>query len=147
MKIPSQEEADFGDPAEHLAWAMRSMPILAGIGGVIHPVIIRGWSEHLHAAGFRHVDAIAELADEDGNIHVSKLPKQTIKHQHAVRGPRHPLNNAATWVSMDTPAPPPMNIPDITLLTPHERAALLDQFKAVGDVPTTAVTPPLAEHE
>lgn len=130
--IPTQAGHDPTDPSEHFAWALQNMPVAAGSGMVTHPAILRGWSEHLWACGFAHRDYLAGLADEDGNVHVSKLPEQTIKHQPPFRGPNHPYNNAARWVKPDTPDPEPTIIPDIAKLTIQERAALLYQFHALG---------------
>jgi hypothetical protein len=91
------------------------------------------WSKHLYACGFRHVSAIAELADEHGNIHVSQLPEQQIRLSEAFRGPRNAFNAAARWVPMDAPDAPPVIIPDIRDFTAPERAAVLSQFRDAGD--------------
>jgi hypothetical protein len=111
------------------------MPTLAGSGMVTHPGFLRQWSAHLWACGFAHRDYLEGLADEDGNIHVSKLPKQTIKFQPAVRGPRHGYNNAARWVPDDTPDPQPINLPDIRQLTVQENEIMLQQYRAAGMIP------------
>lgn len=133
--IPSQSEADLSKPEEHFLWAMRNMPSFAGSGVITHSGFLRGWSKHLWDAGFRHRDWLEGLADENGNIHVSKLPKQQIKFQEAFRGPHHTYNNAARWVPMDTPAPEPVCLPDVTQLTIQEQHAMAWQLREAGIIP------------
>lgn len=145
--IPTQETADFNNPEEHFLWALRNMPAFAGAGMVTHPGFLRQWSEHLWGCGFVHRDYLERLADEDGNIHVSKLPKQTLKFRPAVRGPRHGYNNAAMWVSVDTPAPQPINLPDIRQLTIQENQMMLDQYRQAGMIPPAPHGDSMAEVE
>jgi hypothetical protein len=130
--IPYQEDHDPESPEQHVVWALRQLPMIAGIGAITNPAFLRGWSKHLWQAGFRHVDWIRKLADEDGNIHVSKLPEQEIKFQHAFRGPQHGYNNAARWVGKDTPEPKPFVVPNIEQMTHQEKYALLYQLDAAG---------------
>jgi len=145
MKIPSQEDHNPNDPRQHVAWALRNLPMIAGVGAITHPGYLFGWSEHLWRAGFRHVDWIRGLADENGNIHVSQLPEQEIKFQPAFRGQRHDANNAARWVDKDTPDPKPVVIPDITKFTEQENLAMLRQFEEHGWIADGRPTPPMAE--
>ncbi|ERB55484.1 hypothetical protein N806_31160 [Rhodococcus sp. P27] len=130
--IPTQSQADMDDPEEHVVWALVHLPNVGGVVQVTHPMILRAWSKHLVECGFVWAPGLAELADENGMIHVSQLPAQQIKHQPAPRGPRHQYNNAADWVPMDTPEPKKAVIPDIRALTPEENAAMLAQYKAAG---------------
>ena len=143
--IPSQEQADFSNPKEHFLWALRNMPAFAGAGMVTHPGFLRQWSEHLWNCGFVHGKYLERLADENGMVHVSQLPKQTIKFQEAARGPRHGYNNAARWVSSDTPDPAPINLPDIRHLTIQENEAMLDQYRSAGMISTGVSHIPMAE--
>lgn len=145
--IPTQQEADLRKPAEHFAWALRNMPSLAGAGVVTHPGFLSLWSEHLWSCGFAHRDYLASLADEDGNIHVSKLPRQTVKFQQPVRGPRHAYNGAARWVSVDTADPEPINLPDIRHLTIQENEVMLEQYRQAGMIPRPPAEPSTAEVE
>jgi len=133
--IPTKDQADMNNPEEHFLWALRNMPSFAGAGMVTHPGFLRQWSAHLWNCGFAHRDYLEGLADEDGNIHVSQLPKQTIKFQPAMRGPRHGFNNAARWVSQDTPEPVPINLPDIRELTIQENQMMLEQYRSAGMIP------------
>lgn len=143
--IPGQGEADLHKPEEHLLWALRNMPTMAGAGMVTHPGFLRLWSKHLYECGFRHVDAIAALADENGVIRVDQLPQQQIKFQKAFRGPRNLYNNAASWVPVDTPAPKLVQLPDIRQLTPEENEAILAQYRAAGMITVEAPKPDVAQ--
>lgn len=145
--IPDQEQANMNNPQEHFLWALRNMPAFAGAGVVTHPGFLRQWSEHLWNCGFAHRDYLESLADEDGNIHMSKLPRQILKFQPAVRGPRHAYNNAARWVSTETPDPEPINLPDIRQLTIQENEIMLEQYRSAGMIPAEQNGPPLAEVE
>jgi hypothetical protein len=135
------------DPKQHVAWALRGMPAFAGAGMVTHPGFLLSWSEHLWQCGFRHVDWLASLADENGMINVADLPRQTIKMQEAVRGPRHMFNSATRWVPVDTPDPEPVHLPDIRDLTIQENMAMLDQYRQVGMIKDEQYGPVLAEEE
>lgn len=143
--IPLQQDADMNNPEEHFVWALRNMPVFAGVGMVTHPGFLRQWSEHLWNCGFAHTDWLAGLADEDGNIHVSKLPRQRIRFQPAMRGPRHGYNNAARWVDDSTPDPEPIRLPDIRQLTIQENEVMLDQYRSAGMIPPPPPGPSVAE--
>ena len=143
--IPLQEQADMSNPEEHFLWALRNMPSFAGAGMVTHPGFLRQWSAHLWNCGFAHRDYLEKLADENGMIHVSKLPRQTLKFQPAIRGPRHTYNNAARWVTTDTPDPEPINLPDIRQLTIQENEVMLEQYRSAGMIPPEPAGPSKAE--
>ena len=131
----SQEETDFDDPKQHFAWALRSMPMFAGIGAVTHPAILEQWSEHLWNCGFVHRDYLQQRAAPDGSIPVEALPRQIVKFQPALRGPRNTWNNASRWVTTDTPDPEPTRLPDIRMLTLQENAAMIRQYQEAGMIP------------
>jgi hypothetical protein len=143
--IPGQDEADLNKPEEHLLWALRNMPTLAGAGMVTHPGFLRLWSKHLYECGFRHVDFIKSLADENGMVHVDKLPPQQIKFQKAFRGPRNLYNNAASWVPMDAVPPKLVQLPDIRQLTREENEAMLQQYRDAGLIPAEPVRQDMAQ--
>lgn len=134
--IPSQQQADPNNPEEHFLWALRNLPMVAGSGMMTFSPFLRSWSAHLWECGFAHSDYLAKLADEDGNIHVSKLPKQTKKFQPPFRGPHHTYNPAGRWVNPDTPEPKPFVVPNIQEMTTQEAYALAYQLKEKGiDIP------------
>jgi hypothetical protein len=130
--IRSQEQTNYANPREHFVWALRNLPMIAGIGGITHPMFLGQWSEHLWNCGFMHRDYVESLADEGGMIHVDQLPRQILEFQPAVRGPQHAYNNAARWVAEGTPEPSPIHLPDINDLVADERAAMLQQFVDAG---------------
>ena len=111
------------------------MPMAAGSGAVTAPAILELWAKHLWDCGVAHRDLLEKLADEDGNIHVSKLPKQTKKFIPPVRGPRHGFNNASRWIGMEERAPKPMVVQDPRLLTAQEREAQLGIYREMGLIP------------
>lgn len=143
--IPTQENHDPRDPRQHVVWALRNLPMVAGVGGLTHPAFLAEWSEHLWKCGFAHRDYLEGLADEDGNIHVSQLPKQVIKFQQPFRGMRSDYNNAARWVGVDEPDPEPVVIPNIRQLTDQENQAMIQQYKQAGMIPDGRTKPPMAE--
>lgn len=143
--IPSQKDHNPNDPRQHVVWALRNLPLVAGVGAITHPGYLADWSEHLWKCGFRHVDWLRELADEDGNIHVSQLPEQTIKFQPAFRGQRHLMNHAARWVGKDEPDPEPVRIPDIRKLTDQENRAMIAQYERDGWIKKDSPGPSMAE--
>lgn len=130
--LPSQEEADFSRPDEHFVWALRNLPMIAGSGLLALAPFLRGWSTHLWECGFAHRSYLEGLADPDGNIHVSKLPKQQKEFRPAFRGPQHNWNNAARWAHPSEPQPEVMVIPDIKSFTTQEKYALAYQLHQQG---------------
>lgn len=132
--IPSQAEADPNNPEEHFLWALRNLPMVAGSGMMTFSPFLRKWSAHLWECGFAHRDYLASLADEHGNIHVSKLPEQVKKFQEPFRGPHHQYNPAARWVKHDTPDPKPFVVPNIQEMTAQEKYALAYQLHRDGVV-------------
>ncbi len=145
--IPTQETHNPRDPKQHFVWALRNLPMVAGVGAITHPGYMASWSEHLWNCGFAHRDYLEGLADADGNIHVSQLPRQTIKFQPAFRGQRSDYNNAARWVGMDEPDPEPVVIPDIRKLTQQENEYMLRQYREAGMIPDNKPVPIMAEVE
>lgn len=143
--IPTQEEADLNDPEEHFLWALRNLPTLTGVGMVGYSGYFRKWSKHLWECGFAHRDWLVKLADENGNIHVSRLPTQEIKFQEPFRGPHHTYNNAARWVGTDTPPPEPYNVPNLEEMTIQERYVLAYQLDQAGIRIPKPPAPPLAQ--
>lgn len=143
--IPTQQNHDPRDQRQHFAWALRNLPMVAGVGAITHPGYLADWSEHLWKCGFAHRDYLAGLADEDGNIHISQLPEQIIKFQQAFRGMRSDYNNAARWVGVDEVDPEPFVIPNIRLLTDQENQAMINQYKEAGMINDGKPAPSLAD--
>lgn len=143
--LPTQDTVNWDDPKEHFSWAMRNMPTPFGTGAVTHPAMLTTWSEHLWQCGFAHRDYLEQLADENGNIHVSKLPRQTIKWQPPFRGPHSNYNNAARWVESDAEPIVPVRLPDIRQLTQQENEFMLQQYRDAGMIKEETPGPALAE--
>ncbi|AER48119.1 hypothetical protein PBI_RUFUS_29 [Mycobacterium phage Rufus] len=139
----TQEHADPDKPEEALAWAFWGLPHPSGGHSLSNPVMAKYWSKHFTELGIVHVDSLRRLADESGNIHVSKLPQQTKKFQAPARGPRSHYNPAAQWVPSDTPEPPKFRVQDPRTLTQQEQQAQLDIYKQMGLIPTA----PLPQHQ
>lgn len=140
-----QEDIDWNKPAEHLVPFLRNMPSFAGSGVVTNFGFLKMWSEHLWKAGVCHRSYLERLADENGYIHVSQLPKQQIKFQEAFRGPNHQYNNAARWVPVNQPDPKPFVVQDPRLLTLQEQEAQLQIYREMGRIPDNAPQPDTAE--
>lgn len=132
--LPTQQTVDWNDPKQHIAWGMRNMPMFGGFGAVTNPGILLTWSEHLVRAGFCHTDYLRSLADENGNIHVSRLPRQLIKWQAPFRGPQDSYNNAARWVDMSAPERETPRIVDVREYTIQEQHAVKDMLVETGVV-------------
>ncbi|OHT67762.1 DUF2744 domain-containing protein [Mycobacteroides chelonae] len=133
--LPNQQTADMDNPEEHFVWALRALPHPAGSGQITHPGFLRRWSKHLWECAFYHRDWLLKLADENGNIHVSKLPEQAQKYQEAFRGPRSVWNPAGRWVPFNEPDPAPVVIPDAREMTQEENMAMVKQLQANGYIP------------
>ena len=131
MSIPSQAECDLSKPEEHFLWALR------GLGWGDHPVaiprpILEKWSKHLVECGAVHVLALYALADEDGKIDISDLPKQKIKYVNYARGEDHELNIAGKWLPVEAEEPEPVKVPPASSLSPAEKAILAAELKQEG---------------
>lgn len=145
--IKDQHDVNWNDPEECFAWVFRNIPSMAGSGALSSPLFLRRWSKHLVEVGCVHVDYLHTLADENGNIHVSKLPKQTIKWVKPIRGPYHAWNNAGTWIPIDDPEPQKFKLPDMSQMTRQEQAVMVQQMINLGLVDTERVVKPSVAKE
>lgn len=149
--IPTKESCDPSKPSEAMLWACMYIPV-AGRSPMVFPrMIAEKISEHFVECGFVHVDDIAALADENGMVRVSDLPKQKKKLMRPYRGQQHQLNPMGQWVGMDEPEPEPVVIQDPAAMTVHERAAQVERLRYLGykinepdpEVPKARVVDPL----
>lgn len=115
------------DPEEHFLWALTSVPGMGTSPMMIPLQMAKMISKHLYESGYRHHPDLQEK-----------------KMLRPFRGQQSNLNPAGKWVPMDTPEPEPIRIPDINKLTPHEREALLAQYRAQGLLDAEPVDPNLA---
>lgn len=132
MSLKTFEQSNLDDPEEMAAWALVLVP---GVGSspLILPVNYAApMSKHLCELGFRHVSQIAALADENGMIHVDRLPKPEKKFRRPYRGQQSTFNPAGQWVAVDDPDPEPVVLPNVNVYTPQENEAILAQYAESG---------------
>ena len=131
-QIPLQSECDPTKPEEALLWASMNIPV-AGRSPMVFPRMIgEALSKHYSECGFVHVGYIRSLADENGMVHVDRLPEQKKKFQRPYRGQQHVLNGMGGWVSMDAEEPEPIVVQDPVLLAQNERDAQLERYRYLG---------------
>lgn len=110
--IPLQATCNPDNPEEHLLWALVGMAGPTSQAPLILPVdIMRQWSKHLYAAGFRH-----------------HPEHQTIKYVPPITGNNWVIGAAGDWVDINQPLPPETTAPDTSHLTPDEKQVLLDRL-------------------
>ena len=56
MSLPTQGRCDMSKPDEHFLWALLNIGDSIGAPLLVPEPILREWSRHLYAAGFRHCD-------------------------------------------------------------------------------------------
>jgi hypothetical protein len=116
-----------------LAWTYVGMKLGPGKDQFMTtPDTLENWSEHQFKCGVVHVDYLKTLADENGNIHVSKLPEQQIERHPPRRGEDHWLNPTGKWVPKGTPREEELRAPDMSAYTPTEQADVLEQMARMG---------------
>lgn len=117
MPIPLREDCNPEDPHEAFLWALVGLPGPRNSPLLVHPDVLRQWSKHLWDLGFRHD------------------PDEQVKEYHPpARGVTHWLNGAGQWAPKDAPRPPESSAPDISELTPDERAYLVEQLRESGEL-------------
>ncbi|MFC8182395.1 DUF2744 domain-containing protein [Rhodococcus sp. NPDC057297] len=89
-------------------------------------------SERVEETGYMHVSELAALADEDGNIHVSKLRGQTKKFILPAMGQHHTLNNSGRWADMDEPDTVAMVSQDMDMYTTEQNENHFQQLLEKG---------------
>jgi len=132
QRYPVKEKCDLDKPEEHFLWALVLIPFSEKVLQPIQQNIAKVISKHLWSLGFRHVDWLRGLANEEGFIHVDDLPEQQFKLQMPHRGPQSSLNAMAIWVPMSADTPDPIVLPDVNKMTHEERAVLTEELKKYG---------------
>lgn len=131
-QIPLQEDCDPTKPEEAALWASMYIPV-AGRSPMVFPRMIgEHFSKHYTECGFVHVDYIRSLADENGMVHVDKLPKQKKKFRRPYRGQQNLFNGMGMFVPMDDEDPEPIRIQDPAAMTVHEREAQVERLRYLG---------------
>ena len=132
MRLPLQSTCDQNDPRTAHQWLCVQLPFGQNQGHTPDLRLLPDWSQRIDDAGYRHVDQIRALADENGLIHVDQLPKQRKRFRAPYRGQQHALNGSGEWVDMDAEDPEPFAVPDPAAHTPHEQAAMAERMYYTG---------------
>ncbi|PXX52631.1 uncharacterized protein DUF2744 [Nocardia tenerifensis] len=117
MTIPSLDQCNPDDPNEAFVWALVGLPGPQNSPLLVHPDVLRQWSKHLWDLGFRH------YPDE-----------QTKEYHPPARGLTHWLNGSGQWAEKGAPRPAESSAPDVSELTPDERAHLVEQLRESGEL-------------
>ena len=134
-RLPLQQDCIASDdPKVRHQWVLIALPFHGMTPFTMEPELREQWSERLDEAGYRHVDQLRALADEDGNIHVSQLPEQKVKFIPPHRGQQQALNNSGVWVGIDEEAPDPVALPNMAEYTTHEKAFVAEQLYYDGTI-------------
>lgn len=111
--VRTQSESDLNDPKQRFVWAFRGIET-NGFPMAFPEKVLESWSEHLSQCGFVHDPS-----------------QQTIHYQPPVRGQDHAMNTSGVWVDIDTPIEEP-SVPVSSLMTPAEKAKMIQEFKEEG---------------
>lgn len=131
-KIPRQSECDPTKPEQALLWASMYIPVTGRSPMVFPRMIAETFSKHYSECGFVHVDYIRSMADDNGMVHVDRLPRQQKKFRRPHRGQQHVLNGMGGWVPIDDEDHDPVTIQDPATMTVHEREAQVEQLRYLG---------------
>ncbi|MFE3984781.1 DUF2744 domain-containing protein [Nocardia tengchongensis] len=117
MAIPLYQNCDQSKPEEAFIWALVGLPGQQRAPLVVHPDVLRKWSKHLWELGVRHYPDL-----------------QTKEYHHPARGAGQWMNGAGQWQPTGTPMPAHSTAPNMAELTAHERARMIEQLRANGDL-------------
>lgn len=131
MRLPLQSTCDQSDPRTAHQWLFVDLPFAENQPYTPDVRLLPDWSQRVNDAGYRHVDQIRALANEEGFIHVDQLPEQRKRYRPPHRGQQHYLNTGV-WVDMNAEDPEPVMIPDMERHTPHEQAVVAEQLYHTG---------------
>jgi len=145
-RLPTLEECAYSDdPEVKNQWALVALPFFGTTPHTVEPQLRPEWSKHFDDLGYVWAPRLAELADENGNIHVSQLPTQKLKLRAPHRGQQHVLNNSSAWVDVNDPDPDPVMLPDMSAFTRHEQEVVAEQLRYHGVVREDMPEPEVAE--
>ncbi|MBF6356518.1 DUF2744 domain-containing protein [Nocardia higoensis] len=117
MSIPLYEECNPDDPYDAFVWALVGLPGPRNSPLLVHPDVLRQWSKHLWDLGFRH-----------------HSDQQLREYIPPARGVTHWLNGSGQWAEKGAVRPPETSAPDVSQLTPDERAHLIEQLRESGEL-------------
>ena len=134
--VPTLENCDQSDPKTRHQWLFVAWPFVGDQTFTPQDDLLEKWSQRVDDCAMVYAPSLEALADENGNIHVSKLPQPKIKLLKPNRGPDHTLNGATGWVGVDEPDPDPVIIPDVGAYTRNEQEIIAEQLRYHGVIPT-----------
>lgn len=134
--VPTFDNCDRNDPTQKFQPLFVALPFIGDQTFTPQDEILEKWSKRADDVGMVYGPHLAELADENGMIHVSQLPQPKVKLLTPRRGPDHTLNGAAGWVDVNEPDPDPVIIPDVGVYTRHEQEIIAEQLRYHGVLPT-----------
>lgn len=117
MAIPLHENLDPTKPEEAFLWALVGLPGQQRAPLMVHPDVLRKWSKHLWELGFRHYPDL-----------------QVNEYHPPARGHGQWLNGSGDWLPKGTPRAAHSTAPNMTELTHHERARIIEQLRVNGDL-------------
>ncbi|MFC9761641.1 DUF2744 domain-containing protein [Rhodococcus jostii] len=127
-----EEYAYSDDPELRNQFVCVALPFHGQTPYTVEDELLPQWSKRLDEVGYVWAPRLAELADENGFIHVSQLPVPTIKFRPPFRGQQNSLNNSGVWVDVNDPDPDPVVLPDVTTYTRHEQEVIAAQLRQEG---------------
>lgn len=143
-RIPTQDNCNQSDPKQKFQWIAVQLPFAGRQEYTPSSDQLEAWSERWDSLGIEHVDNLRKLADENGNIHVSQLPKQKLKLRVPYRGQQHYLNGAMQWIGVDEPEISPVALPNMEEYTRHEQEFIAEQLRYHGVVKDSEPKPDTA---
>ncbi|WP_225725453.1 MULTISPECIES: DUF2744 domain-containing protein [unclassified Nocardia] len=117
MTIPLHENCNPNKPDEAFLWALVCLPGQQRAPLTVHPDVLRKWSKHLWELGFRHYPEL-----------------QTKEYHPPAGGVGQWLNGPGQWLPKGTPKAAHSTAPNMADLTAHERARIIEQLRANGDL-------------
>lgn len=126
MAFEPQERTVFSDPKQRFKWAFRNVEV-HGFPIAFPEPTVEELSEHLSRCGFIHVSEVEDHVDL-GSLGIQG---QVIHYQPPIRGQDHGLNTSGTWVPVTQPLRRAV-VPAASLMTPAEKAKMIQEFKEEG---------------
>ncbi len=132
MRLALQSNCDQSKPDQAHQWVFTDLPFGQDQTFTPDHKLIPEWSQRLDDAGYRHVDQIRALANEDGFIHVDQLPPAAQALPAAVPRPTALPQPRGGLVRHGRAGPGAFTIPDPAAHTPHEQAAMAERMYYTG---------------
>jgi hypothetical protein len=135
-RIPTQQWClQQDDPKKRHQWVLVASMVYGQARYTPDDDSLEEMSERIHDSGYMHISELGQLADADGNIHISRLRPQTKKLRLPSMGQHHTLNNTSSWVDMSEPDAVAMVAQDMDVFTTEQNQAHFDQLLEKGFKP------------